>query len=126
MKNLFFVLTLLSTACYHSKPTADDNRGNASGLISFQVWNNSLLPHQYTIVGYNSGEKETFNWTNGLFLLPGTYHTFSCPIGTKIYLANNTQTSTVMGGGSIRNDSPFISIKAGDAGKWFKLNRGQL
>ena len=123
MKNLIFTLLLLSTACYHSKPTADDHRGTVDGLISFKVWNNSVLPHQYTLIGYNPGEKESGNWANGLFLLPGTFHRYSCPVGTKIYLANKKQADTVMGGGSIRNEIPFITIKEKDAGKAFRLNR---
>ena len=123
MKNLFFAIMLFFTACSPSRPTADDYRGEASGLVSFRVWNNSLLPHQYTLIGYNPGENERGNWTNGLFLLPGTSHRYSCPVGTKIYRANRRQVGTVMGGGSIREETPFVTIKEEDAGRSFRLNR---
>ncbi|MEO6038875.1 MAG: hypothetical protein ABIQ93_10710 [Saprospiraceae bacterium] len=121
MKHLFLAALLLLTACMQSKPTADDNRGGVNGLVPVKVWNNSLLPHHYVLIGYNPGERG--NWTNGVFLLPGTYHTFRCPVGTKIYRANRKQVGTVMGGGSIYKDQPLIAVKAEDAGKSFRLNR---
>ncbi len=123
MKNIFLLTLLLCTACAPTRPTSDDQRGQASGLVSFKVWNNSLLAHQYTLIGYNPGENETGNWANGLFLLPGTYHRYSCPVGTRIYRATRPQADTVMGGGSIRNDPPFLVVRAADAGKWFPLNK---
>lgn len=121
MKNLLLVILLLSTACSSTKPTADDQRGKVGGLISFRVWNNSLLPHHYTLIGYNPGERG--NWANGLLLLPGVSHAYSCPVGTKIYCASRQQADTVMSGGSIYRDKPLLTVQARDAGKSFRLNR---
>ncbi len=119
MKNLFIATFLLLSACSSSKPTADENRTNTKDLISFRIKNNSLLAHKYAIIGYNPGE--TGNWTNIFTLMPGGQRKFSCPVGTKIYRANDKQVDIVMGGGSIRNNEPFITVKAEDAGKSFPL-----
>ncbi len=118
MKYLFFAAFLvIVSACNNSRkintPVTD--------RVSFKVINNSLLPHQYTIIGYEPGNMGS-NWTNGLFLLPGTFHTFNCLIGTKIYVASKKQVGTVMGGGSIYDNPPLLTVKAEDAGKKFRLN----
>jgi len=120
MKNLFFATLLLLAACSGTQPTANERPSSAPGLISFKIRNNSLLPHKYTLIGYNPAE--TGNWTNSFVLLPGAQRTYKCHIGTKIYQADSRQVGTVMGGGNIREDKPFIIVKAEDEGKSFGLN----
>ena len=121
MKHFFLAALLLLSACMQSKPTANDNPGAVNGLVRFKVWNNSLLPHHYTLIGYNPGERG--NWTIGLFLLPGTGHDFACPAGTKIFRASQEQAGTVMNGGSISQEVPLITVQAEDGGKRVRLNR---
>ncbi len=120
MNYLSFTTLLLIVACTTAQPTADPSPRKTTVLVSFKVFNNSVLLHKYTLIGYNPGE--TGNWTNSFVLLPGVHRTYECPVGTKIYQADGKQIETVMGGGSIRNDEPFITVKAEDEGKSFKLN----
>jgi hypothetical protein len=119
MKNLFIATIVLLTACSGMKPTADENRSNTPDLIQFKVKNNSLLTHKYAIIGYNPGE--TGNWTTIIVLAPGASRKYSCPIGTKIYRADNKQVDIVMGGGNLRAEEPFITVTAAIAGKSFPL-----
>jgi ABC-type Fe3+-hydroxamate transport system substrate-binding protein len=121
MNPLFFAAILLLTACSSVQPSAQDLPAPATKLISFTVKNNTVLPHKYTFIGYNPGE--TGNWTNSFVLLPGAARTYKCAVGTKIYLADNKQVSVVMGGGSIREDEPFITVKVEDDGKVFGLKQ---
>ena len=120
MKNILLAALLLLTACSSVKPTADENRSSTTQLITFKVRNNSVLVHKYALIGYNPGE--TGNWTNIITLLPGAHRKLTCPVGTKIYQASDKQVGTVMGGGSIREDEPFLTVKVEDKGKSFGLN----
>ncbi len=121
MKNILFAVLLLLTACNSSKKTTTDQRGDASDPVRFSLRNNSLMPHKYAVIGYEPGM--TGNWTMICTLTPGAQKKFKCPVGTKIYLADDQQVSTVMGGGNIRNDVPLLIVKAEDNGQVFKLNR---
>lgn len=121
MKLFFFALLFMLTDCIASQPNVAEMQVNAPQLISFRVHNNSILPHKYTFIGYEPGT--VGNWTNSVFLLPGAYHRFNCPVGTKIYRADRKQVDVVMGGGSIRNDVPFLTVKVEDAGKAFPLRK---
>jgi len=121
MKNTFFSILLLLLACSSAKTSPVDQPGDANGPVRFSLRNNSLMPHKYAVIGYEPGM--TGNWTVITTLLPGAEKDFKCPVGTKIYLANDQQVGTVMGGGSIRNDAPFLTVKAEDAGKSFKLRK---
>jgi hypothetical protein len=121
MKIFFFALLLILTDCMASQPGVAEMQVNTSQSISFRVYNNSILPHKYVVIGYEPAQ--VGNWTNSIFLLPGAYHRFNCPVGTKIYLADGKQVDVVMGGGSIRNDVPFLTVKAEDAGKAFPLSK---
>ncbi|MCC6279197.1 MAG: hypothetical protein IT262_01250 [Saprospiraceae bacterium] len=121
MKHLFLIPLLLFVACSASQPTADPSPRKTSVFVSFRVVNNTILPHKYTLIGYNPGE--TGNWTNGFLLLPGAFRTYKCAVGTKIYLADSKQVGVVMGGGSIREEEPFITVKQEDDGKVFGLKQ---
>ena len=111
---------LFLTACLTAQSTSTPPSGYIQ-KVTFKVWNNSLLPHRYTLIGYES--EAPGNWTLGLFLLPGTWHTLTCQVGTKIYRADSQQVGTVMGGGTIRDNKPYITVQATDHGKSFGLNR---
>ena len=111
---------LFLTACSSVTPASVENSKDYNALIPFRLRNNSLLPHTYTVIGYNPGG--VGNWTEGLVLLPGASHRYRCPVGTKIYLADKKQVDIVMSGGNLRSDKPFLTVKASDAGKSFGLN----
>jgi hypothetical protein len=121
MKIFFFALLFILTDCMAYQPNIAEMQQNTQQLISFRVHNNSVLPHKYVVIGYEPAQ--VGNWTNSVFLLPGAYHRFKCPVGTKIYLADEKQVGIVMGGGSIRNDVPFLTVKSEDAGKAFPLSK---
>ncbi|MDX2280418.1 MAG: hypothetical protein NW218_12595 [Saprospiraceae bacterium] len=121
MKYLFFALLLNLTACTSYRPSLSENGTVGQKLVSFRVHNNSILPHKYAFIGYEPGQ--VGNWTNIIIILPGGYHRFKCPVGTKIYLADEKQVGIVMGGGSIRKDEPFLTVKAEDAGRVFPLGK---
>ncbi|HOY04001.1 MAG TPA: hypothetical protein PLO67_01290 [Saprospiraceae bacterium] len=121
MKYLFIVYLLFLAACSAAQSTTEPNIRKDGAFVTFKVVNNSVLPHKYTFIGYNPGE--TGNWTNGFLILPGAAHTFKCVEGTKIYLANNKQIGIVMSGSSILRDEPFITVKAEDEGKAFRLKQ---
>jgi hypothetical protein len=122
MKHLFFITHLFLLTAAHTTTGMIEGPAAADPMVKIKVWNNSLLPHKYTLIGYTPGE--TGNWTRVFVLLPGACHGFRLPVGAKIYRANNQQIGTVMGGGSIRNEVPFITVEAQHAGKFFRLNQG--
>jgi hypothetical protein len=115
MKNFLLAALLLATTV----AVAQSSSNNQGELIEFKVRNNSWWPHKFTLIGYNYGE--SYNWTNGIWLPPGATKKYTCPVGTKIYLASRQQVGIVMGGGSIRNDDPLILVGAGDTGRVFPL-----
>lgn len=117
-KSIIFALLLL-TACTPLKPTAAINDTPTQHLIPVKVWNNSLLPHRYALIGYEPGNSA--NWTEIFWLMPGASRHYRLPLGSTVYRANNRQVGTVMGGGSLRNEPPFITLKAADAGRRFRL-----
>ncbi len=119
MKHLFLITLFLLRLPPHATANASDVVKDKQPLIHLKVVNNSLLPHKYTLIGYEP--VQTGNWTRSFMLLPGARRSFKLPVGTKVYRANDRQVGTVMGGGSIRNDVPFILVKAEDAGKVFRL-----
>lgn len=121
MKLFFFALLLIFTDRMASQPDVAEMQQDNQKSISFRVQNNSVLPHKYVFIGYEPAR--VGNWTNSVFLLPGAYHRFKCPVGTKIYRADEKQVGIVMGGGSIRKDEPFLTVKAEDAGKVFPLGK---
>jgi hypothetical protein len=121
MKIFFFALLFILTDCMASQPGVAEMQQDNLKSISFRVYNNTVLPHKYVFIGYEPAQ--VGNWTNSVFLLPGAYHRFKCPVGTKIYLADEKQVGIVMGGGSIRKDEPFLTVKSEDAGKVFPLRK---
>ena len=121
MKYLFIIHLLFIAACSAAQSTAEPNDRKAGAFVTFKVVNNTISPHKYTFIGYEPGR--TGNWTNSFLLLPGAAHTFKCVVDTKIYLANNKQIDVVMSGSSILQDEPFITVKAEDEGKTFRLKQ---
>ena len=121
MKYLFLAYLLSIAACSASQPTAQPDARTAGTFVTFKMVNNSVLPRKSTVIGYNPGEMS--NWTRGMMLLPGAAHTFTCVVGTKIYLASDKQVEVVMSGNNILRDEPFLTVKAEDEGKRFPLNR---
>lgn len=119
MKKLFFAIYL--TVLASSLLQAQTNKAvkTAQSLISFKLKNNSLLPAKVTMITYRPDE--TGNGTRGFMMVPYCSKSFSFPIGTKIYLANNNQVNTVMSGESITSQQPFLEVKATDADKVFPI-----
>jgi hypothetical protein len=92
---------------------------NTKTLVNIKLKNTSLIPKKLTVVSYSPGESG--NGAQGFSLMPGSQKELQFAAGTKIYLANNQQTDSVMSGKRIDSGKPFLTIKATDNGKTFKL-----
>ena len=89
-------------------------------LISIRLRNPGLLPRKVALISYEPGE--TGNSTNIFTLAPLVGSTsVRFPVGTRLYLADDEQVSTVMSGKSINSGKPFLTVTATDAGKSFNL-----
>jgi hypothetical protein len=76
--------------------------------IDFKLKNNSILPTKLTVISYQPNQ--TGNGTQAFYLLPYASKRFTFPEGTKIFLANQNQVNTVMSGGSLASQSPFLLV----------------
>lgn len=94
-------------------------QGQQKNDVAFTLRNPSLLPRKITLVSYAPGE--TGNGTSGIMLAPKGSKSVTFAVGTKLYLANSKQVDVVMSGKSIDAGTPFMIVKADDAGKSFDV-----
>lgn len=97
----------------------DQKAGTQKVKISLR--NNSPLPRKYTVITYQPSDNGS-NGTNGFVLMPTFSKEFEVEVGTRFYIADSDQINTVMGGGKL-SSTPFLTVKAEDAGKIFSLNK---
>lgn len=97
----------------------DDWNDDNKEMISFKIKNNSALLEKVTLISYRPDR--TGNGTIVFTLIPLGTKNLKFPAGTKIYLATGEQVNTVMGGGRISNEQPFLTVKAEDVGKVFQI-----
>jgi hypothetical protein len=97
----------------------DDLNEDIREMIRFKLMNNSAIMEKITLISYRPDRKG--NGTSVFTLIPLGIKNLKFPAGTKIYLATGQQVNTVMGGGKISNEEPFLIVKAGDAGKVFQI-----
>ncbi len=88
-------------------------------MISFKIKNNSVLMEKVTLISYRPDR--TGNGTIVFTLIPLGTKNLKFPAGTRIYLATGEQINTVMGGGRISNEQPFLTVKTEDDGKVFQI-----
>lgn len=113
MKQSFFLLALVCLTCLLTVAQ------NTKTLVRINLKNTSLIPKKITVVSYSPGESG--NGTQGFSLMPGSQKELQFATGTKIYLANNQQTDSVMSGKRLDGGQLFLIIKTTDNGKTFKL-----
>jgi hypothetical protein len=89
--------------------------------VKISLKNNSILPRKFTVITYQPSDNGS-NGTTGFMLLPTASKDFEVEIGTRFYIADGGQIDTVMGGGKL-SSTPFLTVKADDAGKVFSLNK---
>ncbi|MBY0476244.1 MAG: DUF2807 domain-containing protein [Chitinophagaceae bacterium] len=89
--------------------------------VRFKIKNNSLLPVKLSVISYRPDEKG--NGTSIFVLPPYSSKAFRFPAGTKIYLANEEQVNTVMGGKKISDQPPFLLVKKEDRNKTININQ---
>ena len=88
--------------------------------VSIRLHNAGILPRKVALISYEPGEPG--NSTNIFTMAPLVgINSFRFPVGTKLYIADNEQVNTVMSGKRIDNGTPFLTVKASDAGKSFDL-----
>jgi hypothetical protein len=87
--------------------------------VEVRFKNNSFLFRKIVLVTYRP-EDNGGNGTRGFVMPPffSTTHKFS--VGTKVYFANNRQVGVVMSGKKLE-DKPFLTVKADDNGKSYKI-----
>lgn len=119
MKRIIFAICLFIMTGFVCKAQTNEYEKKSQKTISFKLKNNSLLPFKVTLISYRPDENG--NGTSGFMM--GSYGTklFRFPVGTKIYLANSKQKNTVMSGAGIKDQPPFLTVKAGDEGKVFPI-----
>lgn len=88
--------------------------------VTIRLHNPSLLPRKIALISYEPGE--IGNSTNIFTMGPKGTSSFRFPVGTKLYTADSEQVNVVMSGKRIDNSKPFLTVKAGDAGKAFAVN----
>jgi hypothetical protein len=93
------------------------SQNNAS--IKFKVKNSSIFPKKLTLISYTPGDGG--NGTQGFWMWPGGTKEFSFKEGTKLYMANQKQVDTVMGGNRIDNQKPFLVVNKETANQTIKF-----
>jgi thioredoxin-related protein len=69
MKNILLAIVLFFTACAAQfSDNKNINSPEQGDKVVVYLRNNSILPHKYTIIGYEPGSMG--NWTSGFFLMP--------------------------------------------------------
>jgi hypothetical protein len=113
----------ISNLYYKSKEqiaNETNQREATAELVSFKLKNNSLAPAKVTLISYRPDEKG--NGTNSFVLISLGSKSLKFPVGTKLYLANSEQVSTVMSGAKIADQPPFLVVKKEDSYKTFNIN----
>lgn len=113
------ITNLYHTSKKDREGSYNDWNEDSREMISFKIKNNSVLMEKITLISYRPDR--TGNGTNVFTLIPLGTKNLKFPAGTKIYLARGGQVNTVMGGGSISSEPPFLTVKAADAGKVFPV-----
>ena len=91
------------------------------GKVTVNLKNNGALPRKYMVITYQPSDNGS-NGTSGTLLMPTFSKTMTVEVGTRIFIADSRQVNTVMGGRQLP-DTPFLTVKAEDAGKTFDLNK---
>jgi Putative auto-transporter adhesin, head GIN domain len=89
--------------------------------VSISLRNNSPLPRKFMVISYEPSGNGG-NGTNGVVIMPTFSKSFEFEVGTRIFIADSEQVDTVMGGKKLTG-TPFLTVKAEDAGKIFSLNK---
>ncbi len=87
--------------------------------IKFKFKNSSIFPKKLTLISYTPGD--TGNGTQGFWMWPGGTKEFSFKEGTKLYMADQKQVDTVMGGNRIDNQKPFLIVTRETADRTIKF-----
>ena len=101
--------------------TSQNNGQNALQKVTVNLKNNGALPRKYMVITYQPSGNGS-NGTNGIVLMPTFSKSFDVEVGTRFFIANSGQVDTVMGGQKLMG-TPFLTVKAEDAGKTFDLNK---
>jgi hypothetical protein len=109
-KHLFTIALLLVTLIGYSQN---------SESIKFKFKNSSIFPKKLTLISYKPGDGG--NGTQGFWMWPGGTKEFSFKEGTKLYMANQKQVDTVMGGNRIDNQKPFLVVNKETANQTIKF-----
>lgn len=86
--------------------------------IPVRFQNNSFSVRRVALITYKPGE--TGNGTRIFPMMPFATTKEVYPVGTKVYFADDRQVDIVMSGRPL-TDKPFLTVKAEDAGKTYKL-----
>jgi hypothetical protein len=98
-----------------------NNIAPSTQKVSVNLKNNGVLPRKFMVITYQPSDNGS-NGANGILLMPTFTKTFELEVGTRIFIANSGQVDTVMGGKKLTG-TPFLTVKAEDAGKTFDLNK---
>jgi hypothetical protein len=90
-------------------------------MVTFKLRNNSLLPTKLSVISYRPDENG--NGTHAFYLVPYGSKSFTFPVGTKIFLATQTQVNTVMSGASIASQAPFLVVKKDNNKETININQ---
>ncbi len=106
---LFFTLIMFfaAIACY----------SQSNEPIKFKIKNTSILPKKLTLISYTPGDNG--NGTQGYWMWPRATKELTFKVGTRLFLANQKDVSTVMSGGSIEKGKPYLIVKKEDTDKTF-------
>ncbi len=112
------LLTILSISAFAQENSA---KPAPKQQISVTFKNNSILPRKYTFISYQTADRSS-NATEGVMLAPYATKTITDVVGTEIFLADNAQINTVMGGRKIEGKA-FWVFKNEDNGKIINLRK---
>jgi hypothetical protein len=92
---------------------------SSNKVIKFKFKNSSILPKKLILISYTPGDMG--NGTQAFWMWPGGNKEFSFKEGTKLYMANQKQVDTVMGGNRIDNEKPFLTVTRETADQTIKF-----
>jgi hypothetical protein len=98
-----------------------NNASKSIQKVTVNLKNNSALPRKFMVITYQPSNNGS-NGMNGIVLMPTFSKAFELEVGTRIFIADSGQVNTVMGGQKL-DGTPFLTVKAEDAGKTFDLNK---
>jgi hypothetical protein len=114
---VFALATLMVSGIFNTAVAQKASQKSPEVEIYFK--NNSFRFRKVMLITYRPEDKGS-NGTRGFVMPPffSTTHKFS--VGTKVYFANNRQVDVVMSGNKLE-DKPFLTVKAEDNGKSYKI-----